>query len=363
MKINYKKFLILTAETLFLMGAMLFSVFPLSCRVTVSGLEIVGAGCTVPVIEKYEILDSSSLSISFSDEVNLLSASLTKSALPDENNSLPQIKYSPDKKTVSVIFNRETDIGAEYIFTGEVEASDGSSLLFSFPFTGYNSRPASLLLTEIMDGVKTSGTNKIYEFLEFYVLESGNLAGLKIKSINDGPDSDYIFPPMEVTKGDIITLHLRPSENTALESISCFDEISDYFTKDSCTAPGSSSEAWDLWIQNSVSRLGGTQDIIILENSNTSQILQCLVYSKNDKSSWSKEKFSQAAENCAAAGLWLPDGSFENAFLFPTSAAFIRTNIQEIINKYEEQSIEYPVPSNKDEWKRITQSQVTPGKL
>lgn len=361
MKNKKTRFLLIACETLFLSAIMLLSVFPLSCRVSVAGLEIVGSGCTYPVLENYEVIDEKNLNITFSDEVNLVSLSISKEEESEPEQGDISISYSSDGKTVIATLDKETDIGLLYIITGEVADAMGSTLTFSFPFSGYNGNPAKLLLTEVMDGVKTTGSIKTYEFIEFYVLEKGNLAGLKVCSINDGPDSDYSFPPLFVNTGDLVTLHLRPNTGTGEENLLiCSNELKD---KKESSASGSSQEAWDLWADNTNSRLGGTQDVITLENQNTGKILQCLSYSKNDKNSWSKEKFQTKTDQAFEDGTWAPDSQFENTFFFSTSASFVRTNTEEIIKAYNQGELSYPVPADSSQWKRITQSQVTPGKI
>lgn len=361
MKNKWTRPVLIVSETLVLTAIMLLSVFPLSCRVSVAGLEIVDSGCTYPVLETYEVIDGRNISMTFSNEVNLVSLSISKEDDGEREQSEISASYTCQGNSITANFNRETDIGARYILTGEVADAKGSTLTFSFPFSGYNGQPAKLLLTEVMDGVKTTGTIKTYEFLEFYVLEKGNLAGLKVCSANDGPDFDYTFPPVSVNTGDLITLHLRPNSGTGEENLlECFDETKD---KTLCSASGTSPESWDFWAVNSDSRLGGTQDVLTLENQNTGEILQCLSYSKNDKSAWSKEKFQTKADLAFEEGTWSPDSQFANSFFFATSASFVRTNTEEIISEYKEGKLSYPVPGDSSQWKRITQSQVTPGRI
>ncbi|MCQ2572568.1 MAG: hypothetical protein MJ182_01605 [Treponema sp.] len=350
-----KNSVLVLAETFVLTGIMLLSIFPVSCRVSLSGLEIIGADCKVPVLENYEILDSKRIKMNFSDSINLISAGISENK---ESEILPEkIEYPEEDsgKTVIVYLQKETDIGKKYIFTGEVENINGSTLTFSYKFTGYNNKTPNLIFSEIADGSQKKKDYTLYEYIEFYALSEGNLAGLKISSINDGDTSSFNFPSVEIHKGDYVTVHFRKTGNQ--ESL-CINETTDISESKS---QGSSPSSWDFWIESQDSHLGASQDIILLENTNNNKILQAVCYSIIGKDTWAKEKFSEAAEKCFEENLWFPGGSAEHSIRFKTSASLSRTNLAEIINSYNSGDLEYPFTSSPEEWSRITPSSLTPG--
>lgn len=349
--------LVVLGEICLLTAITLFAVFPISCKVTTSGIEIIGSDYTVPSLDGYSVESSEKLVLEFSEQVNLLSAIVSPANCEDSDTSdtIPiDIAYSEDNRTVTISFLSETNIGQSYKFYGEVENKKGSSLIFSVPFVGYNPRVPDLLLSEIHDGSTKIGGK---EFIEFIALNDGNLAGLAVKSTNDGEASAFLFPALEVKKGDYITVHYRASgEDTSL----CVSETTG--DKTLSKAVGSSDTAWDLWADNTEARLGASQDIITLQNSNTGEILQAIVYNINKKSEWMKDKFQTAAEEVVSLGLWSPDAEIGNAFTFGTSAHIERTNVAEIIKSYDSGDLTYPFASNATEWIRVTDSKVTPGK-
>lgn len=334
---------------------VLLSVFPISCKVSTTGLEIIGAGYRVPVLENFSVDSAESITLSFSDEVTLLAASVTPYE-DDSSFSSPAIdlSYSPDGTEITASLHTPTSTGKRYRFYGEVENKKGCSLTFSLLFTGYNERIPSLVLTELQDGTTTKGGG---EFIEFYALTGGNLAGLKISSVNDGEDADWTFPPVEVKKGDFITVHFRPGTKDNPED--CISETNGNIKESKAT--GSSDTAWDFWCNSTSSRLGATQDVILLSNSNSGLLLQALVYSSEKKSEWMKEKFAEASEKAFLEGVWAPSGCFDDSFIFKTSPVIRRTNLDRIISDYENGKLTYPFPSSKEDFERITGSLVTPG--
>ena len=166
-----------------------------------------------------------------------------------------------------------------------------------------------------------------------------------------------MFPGMDVQKGDIITVHLRQVTETPEL---CVSETSGDKTLSS--AIGSSDNAWDLWADNSSSRLGASQDVITLENSNTGEIYQALHYSLSGKTEkWMNSKHEEKAKITVSSGIWEPSESVSDAFEFKTSANIQRSNVSEIVSMYDSGNITYPFASSAQEWTRISDGNITPG--
>ena len=186
--------LFVAGEVCVLVGITLFAVFPVSCKVTTSGIEVIGSDYSVPALENYTVLSPDEVSLVFSEEVNLVAAvvspfipgisdSYEHSSTEDLSPSLASaagtegaipvdFTYSEDKKTVNAKLQKETEVGKLYELYGEVENKTGSTLTFAVSFTGYNSRIPHLLLTEVHDGKVSDGKKKcITEFAEVLVLK------------------------------------------------------------------------------------------------------------------------------------------------------------------------------------------------
>jgi len=360
MKSIIKRILLVISETAGLAACMLLSVFPLSCRVSVSGLEIIGTDCKVPELETYEILDEKNITMTFSDEVNLISSGITESESENPKSLETECTKSEDGKTIFIFIPEGTQVGKNYIFTGEVENQTGSSLTFSYNFTGYNAYVPKLILTEIMDETRKYSKNKIehkiYEFIEFYALTDGNLSGLRILSVNDGEPKAFYFPNIEIKAGDFITVHYRKN---SLDGDLCESELDGDIA--ACQAEGSSEKAWDFYIDNTEARFGASQDIVILENTGSGKILQSIIYSKAGKNAWSKDTFGEYQKKCITNGVWLGEGNLEEAVSFENSANFARNNLSEIVLKFQEGELEWPLPSDNTEWTPFKAAAFTPG--
>lgn len=360
MKSKSKRLIFIILETLGLSACMLLSVFPLSCRVSVSGLEIIGTDCKVPVLESYEILDENRIAMTFSEEVNLLSSAITE-YFDDESQKIETIySKAEDGRTVFIDIPGGTEIGRDYVFLGEVENKWGSSLTFSYRFTGFNNHIPKLILTEIMDETrrytKSKIEHKIYEFIEFYALTDGNLSGLKIYSCNDGESKVFDFPGIDVNAGDFITVHYRKN---SLDGELCIDEITG--DKALCQAEGASNQSWDFYLDNTEARFGASQDIVFLENSNNGKILQAILYSKTGKTDWTKDIFKETHKRCIQDGVWKGETTIEDAVSYENNANFQRNNLPEIISAQNNDTLEWPLSSDKNQWDYFKTANYTPG--
>ncbi len=351
--------IVLVVETTVLTSIILLSVFPLSCRVSMSGLEIIGSDCRFPVLENYEVLDSRHLLLQFSEPVSLIAGGISSQEENPENIGV-NCEPENDGKNLVINMNSKTQIGKDYVFTGQVQNKGGSSLTFSYKFKGYNDCIPKLLMTEIMDEVRSFTSKKvnykIYEFVEFLALTDGNLSGLKLSSVNDGEEKDFYFPDTEVKAGDYITVHFRKS---LPDSEACINETTG--DKTFSKGLGSSTKAWDFWIDNTTACLGASQDIIRLENTNNGEIQQALVYSRSDKETWSKESFKNAVTEIFSENIWEGTGEIRDAVVFPKSANLVRINVADLVRDFENGLLSWPVPSNKNEWTSISNKNLTPG--
>jgi len=78
--------------------------------------------------------------------------------------------------------------------------------LFGFVIAPAVPNNAVLLINELMYRQKTSGSDQIEEFVEFYVVSSGTLKNLIIHDMESTPNP-YIFPDIDVSAGDYVIVH------------------------------------------------------------------------------------------------------------------------------------------------------------
>jgi hypothetical protein len=147
------------------------------------------------------------------------------------------------------------------------------------------------LRTEIMLSAKRA------EYIEFKVMQTGNLNGINLNIMNNAKNPFvYNFPAINVSLGEYITLHLRTLENN------CKDELGDNLAlsggTDSCPT------ARDLWVEGSVKYLYKT-DIVYLEDEG-GNVMDAVVLSEKPSSAWGKDysHFAEIEEFLFYEGAW-----------------------------------------------------------
>ncbi len=317
---RFKEVFILMAQAVFLVAVTLFCVVPFSCKLTEEGIRFVGGDYKAPVIETFEVVDERTLLMNFSEGVKIKSVVLSK-AVEDISDSMEHssteslspaiaaaggrygtvdVATSVSEDGLSITFSMGTacEIGQAYEIYGVVEDKTGNSLSFCVPFTGYNSHVPKVVMTEILVKYGTGTKNKqtVYrsEFVELLALTDGNLAGLELISASDGEKKKYCIPPVEVTAGEIILLHLR----TAGEG--CVSESDDL---DEATAPHSCKGVRDIWSENDGACLNDKSDVIILRNGPEEKIIDAFMYAEEGSESWKKGCLT-FADAAVAAGIY-----------------------------------------------------------
>jgi len=142
-----------------------------------------------------------------------------------------------------------------------------------------------------------SSTTKRVEYIEFKVKQSCNLNGISLHIMYDPKNPFiYIFPDINVTLDEYITLHLRTLENT------CIDELGDNLSlsggTDSCPT------ARDLWVSGSDKLLHQT-DIVYLQDS-YGRLIDAIVMNEAPYNQWGKNQthFIEISEYLYNNGMW-----------------------------------------------------------
>lgn len=300
MKNNYKKLLLWAVKVLLITGTALMFVCPFSCRATEEGIVLIKDNTPGPAIENFYVTSKSTVRVVFNKEISVKEASVT----PKVNIAEISVNRENSENLwfADFIFGNELAVGECFSLYGEVADKVGNTLTFSIPFKGYNSNIPEILITEIhpMYGSstsKTSGTVYKCEYVEFYAKTGGNLSGLELYSASDGKEKKYSFPAIEVSEGEIITVHLRKKEgmNAVNETGSVINLSSTYY---------SSSEARDLWEENESARLGDYSDVIYISDSQTGNILDGVCYCSSENTEWKNEELKNACEKVSGAGVW-----------------------------------------------------------
>ena len=227
-----------------------------------------------------------------------------------------ELSASTDGASLRVSYSEDARPGLDYSLAGEVEDSSGNRCRFVLSFTGYNARPASLSITEIQPQKNSSTKAPHRDYVEFLVLESGNLGGLELSWASSAKLMAYRFPAAEVQAGDYLVLHLAP-EGLASET----DETG----ADLAASGGidATSTARDFW-----SGAGGLPDesgALSLRTRPGGASQDALFYAADDKSGAVAEgKLADLLSAIGGDGGWVFAGkaaAWEDAFRWHPSAA------------------------------------------
>ncbi|MGP1438700.1 MAG: hypothetical protein ACTTKH_06470, partial [Treponema sp.] len=205
------------------------------------------------------------------EEENVLVSSTVKNINEEENKDF----------VISLEEQNKVEIGEAFFLKGEVKDRLGNSLLFKLNFTGANSNPCILKISEVRPLYSKKPKS---EFIEMLVTKEGNLSGIKILNVGSKKEPDYTFPPAYVKKGEIVVYHWR-----------CFDEqAKDEVDKNIIShSPEATSFARDFWGHHKSLPRRKSNAIIIEENG----IVQDAILYTDPKiqEEWPSEDIANAA--------------------------------------------------------------------
>lgn len=254
-----------------------------------------------------------------------------------------------DGTSVRLVFAEETQIGSVYDMTALASDSEGNTLTFTITFDAFNGRLPDLLLCEVRNAY-SSKANK-YEFVRLYCTRSGNLSGLELLSAGDGEAKAFPFPPVEVSEGEYICVHLRKMKDDSggWMQTGMTDETDG--NMQASTAVDSSDSAWDFWQDNQKSRLSPS-DIILLRKRTDGTVLDAFLFRdpKKEAGSWDS-KYASFCRAVEQSGRWL-DGQGQATADF--ASAFPATNITSsaVTRTMKRRNLEFR-PSSSADWEVV----------
>ncbi len=259
-------------------------------------------------------------------------------------------RASDELHTYRLTFPYKTEAQLQYILLGTVKDSIGSTLTFTIGFSGYNARVPHVLISE----VSTEYSKPRTEFVELYILEDGNLAGIILESASDGIEKNYIFPAVEVKKGEYVVVHMRTIEEGAVNELGSDTSLS--------VSKQSSIEGRDLWISSTDTRLS-KNDVLLLRKRLNGELLDALVYTDGVKDSWPKDEMFTYVQEAVESNVWqggLESSSAINIEKITSTRTLSRQNIQEIAVEFD--SGKRIFENSKENWIIVASSNASPGK-
>jgi len=263
--------------------------------------------------------------------------------------------------TVDVRFEDQMLVGTDYEIIGTVKDETGNTTTFLIPFVGFNSRVPLMVMTEVQSDSVTSQTNTEKnnnhyrnEFVEFLVLTDGNLSGLEFVSAYDGVERKFKFPALEVSKGEILVLHLRNRGQ------GCVSETGDDLSL--ATSSYCSNDIRDLWVTTEDTALGNKTDVLVLWNSFNGSVIDCLMYRESKVTEWN-EKYLELVEKCCESGIYssCDDEKIAKTDGMSPTKTLNRLDAKELLLKVQNGGVfEGPVIMEKDNWNILS---ANPGTL
>jgi hypothetical protein len=187
---------------------------------------------------------------------------------------------------------------------------------------------AILQINELRTEFSTAVNN--VEYIEFKVLKSGSMEGLYLYSVmNNAQDIFlYIFPEIDVEKGEYITLHLR-----TLDKYNCCDELREDLTLsggyESCPT------ARDLWVTGNAKLLDKTGIVYIQDVKG--KIIDAVVLNEKPSTTWSSNqgKFAEITDRLFNSGMWQTANGQKPTPLDAVNTSEIKSSIYKSVSRYE----------------------------
>lgn len=274
-----------------------------------------------PVLVAVNQVDSGLLELNFSEDVAIVADSFVFQ--PNEIQMNPSV----EGKRIQVAFSPRLDPGTFCTLSGEAEDWAGNRLKFLISFSGYNEHPARLRLNEIQLGKNSSASNPHRDYIEFLVLESGNLGGITVEWASSVKTYRYQFPAVDVRAGECVVLHCAP-EGIPVER----DE-----TGSDCGLSGgidASLNGRDFW--TSVGGLPDSTGVIAVRLREKDLVCDGLFYADTDKAGALESKaFGGLPRLLADANIWPFAGTapaWEDAFLWKSSTSKPLHRIEGVAN-------------------------------
>ncbi len=304
---RFKTFLFIFLQTVLISGITVAAVIPSGCKITESGIEIVGGDFCPPVLKNVNVINEKSVSVEFSKSVQLITSVVSPvlQEIPESENLNYELNVkiaaasgkfgsieavavpSADNKILTFNLKSQTVTGNNYEILGLVKDSTGNSLTFSVPFTGYNSKIPDIIFTEIHTGLSSQNSEektkniRRSEYIRFMALSDGNLAGLELYSGVYGEAKKYVFPAVEVHKGEVFVFHPR----SALDG--CISEEGEELNL--AYAPFCDDSVRDLWGSATSRTIGEKTDILVIKNAVSEKFIDAVMYCEQGITEWSEK--------------------------------------------------------------------------
>ncbi|WP_304223534.1 hypothetical protein [Gracilinema caldarium] len=254
----------------------------LACKGETVLQNIISFDTIMPEFIGSKAVSATEIAFEFSVPVNVKSVQFDPPA---------EIEQIEDGQRVVVKVIHPLPAGERFMADLIVSDSKGNILNVLTPFRARNERLPNMVINEI----RTEYSKPKVEFIELYTKSAGNLGAISVITAINGKDKPiYEFPPIEVSQGEYIVLHLRTIEEGAV------DELTGDLSRSTCTE--TSTSARDLWIAGNEERLRKTDGVALLNQDGG--ILDAVLYSEYTSGEWTKNELVQFCTLLSENSAW-----------------------------------------------------------
>jgi hypothetical protein len=262
-------------------GALLCSVC--SCSTEEAAMQILGSSSEAPVFLSCRAVSETEIDFEFSLPVKVLSLNFTPAL---------EIESLEEGSTVRVSFGAGPGPGERLTADLLAEDDKGNTINVLIPFRTRNNRIPPLLINEL----RTEYSKPKAEFIEFKILEAGNLGALRVYIAgNSKSPLVYEFPPLEVAAGEFLLLHLRTTEETACDEMGT--------DLDASGGADAVAGARDLWIPGFANKLLHKTDAVYILDQDD-KVVDAVMTAESADPWWNKDYLAEAADFLFKQDAW-----------------------------------------------------------
>ncbi|MCL2382261.1 MAG: hypothetical protein FWC64_11865 [Treponema sp.] len=258
-----------------------FSVF-FACSSEGNIHNVLGTNAEAPVFTDFRPVSPTEIVFSFSKPVRVASISF------DPGLKVESIEEGSE---VRVSFAQPLEAGKRITADILVTDAERNTLNVIVPFRARNDRMPVLVFNELRTDLATPRV----EFVEFLVLEAGNLGAMRLFIAGHSLSSPvYEFPPAEVSAGEYIMLHLRTPGTAILDEAGLV--VPPYDNRDVLEG------ARHFWVAGNSKLLHRTSALWLMDQDD--RILDAVLLCERP-AEWGRNNTIAAAEFLAYNGAWL----------------------------------------------------------
>ena len=253
-----------------------------SCSTGEAAAQILGTSSQAPVFLACKAVSGTEIDFEFTQPVRVVSLHFS-----------PQIEIESIDEGRIVRVNITEGLAPGEKLTADLLAMDenGNTINVLAPLRTRNGRIPALLINEL----RTEYSKPKAEFIEFRILEAGNLAAVRVFiSGNNKAPLVYEFSSVEVSANEYILLHLR-----TMEEANC-DEYGT--NKDASGGADAVAGIRDFWVPGTTKLLHKTDAVYVLDQDD--KVLNAVMLAENPDPWWNKDYLAEAADFLHEEGAW-----------------------------------------------------------